>query len=66
MSQRRWWGGVADPSDSALDTQTTLEAFYRFDLSDNIAITGDLQHINSPGFNDDDPWIIGLRVRINL
>ncbi len=57
---------VADRSDNALDTQTTVEAFYRFDVSDNIAITGDLQHINNPGFSDDDPWIIGLRVRINL
>ncbi len=57
---------IADPSDSTLDTQTTVEAFYRFDVSDNIAITGDLQHINNPGFSDDDPWIIGLRMRINL
>nr|WP_286193931.1 carbohydrate porin [Tropicibacter sp. R16_0] len=57
---------IADPSDSTLNTQTTWEAFYRFDLSDNIAITTDLQHINNSGFNNVDPWIVGLRFRINL
>lgn len=57
---------VADPSDSLLSTQTTAELFYRFDLSDNIAITADAQYLNKPGFTEDDTWILGLRVRFNL
>lgn len=57
---------VADPSDSGLDTQTSVEAFYRFDLSDNLAITADLQYLNNPGSNDRNPLILGLRARFNL
>ena len=57
---------VADPSAKSLDLQTTVEAFYRFDLSDNIAITGDVQYLQNPGFNDKDPWVFGIRARFNL
>ncbi|WP_068316513.1 carbohydrate porin [Aliiruegeria sabulilitoris] len=57
---------VADPVDETLDTQTTMEAFYRLDLSDNVALTADVQHMINPGFNDQDPTVFGLRLRINL
>lgn len=57
---------VSDPSDRSLGRQTTAEAFYRFDVSDNIAITADAQYLTEPGFSDEDPLVFGLRVRINL
>lgn len=57
---------VADPSDASLDRQTTVEAFYRFDVSDNTAITADMQYLDEPGFNQDDVWVFGLRLRFNL
>ncbi len=57
---------VADPTDQSLDTQTTVEAFYRLDVSDNIALTADVQYLNNPGFTDDDPLVFGLRLRFNL
>lgn len=57
---------VADPVDRSLDTQTTVEAFYRLDLSDNVALTADIQYLNNPGFSEDDPMVFGLRLRVNL
>ena len=57
---------VADPSDQNLDRQTTVEAFYRVDLSDNLALTADVQYLKNPGFNPDDPLVFGLRLRFNL
>lgn len=57
---------LADPVDETLDLQTTLEAFYRLDLSDNLALTADVQHMINPGFNDQDPTVFGLRLRLNL
>ena len=57
---------LADPSDRSLGRQTTAEAFYRFDLADNIAITADVQYLADPGFSNEDPLVFGLRARINL
>lgn len=57
---------VADLSDPSLDRQTTMEAFYRFDVSDNVALTADVQYLHNPGFNSNDPWVFGLRLRFNL
>jgi porin len=57
---------LADPSDPNLGRQTTAEAFYRIDVSDNLALTADVQYLNNPGFNDDDPILFGLRLRFNL
>ena len=57
---------VADPSDRNLETQTTIEAFYRADLSDNLAVTADVQYLKNPGFNDKDPLVFGLRLRFSM
>ncbi|MEM9063438.1 MAG: carbohydrate porin [Pseudomonadota bacterium] len=57
---------AADPSSRSLDVQTTAEAFYRFDLSDNIALTADVQYLINPGFNPNDPVVLGLRARLSL
>ena len=56
----------ADPVAAGLNDQTTVEAFYRIDLADNVAITASFQHLNNPGFNTSDPWLFGLRLRFNL
>ncbi|MDP2493691.1 carbohydrate porin [Shimia thalassica] len=47
-------------------TQTTAEAFYRMDLADNLALTGDLQYLNNPSSGLDDAWVFGLRLRWNI
>ncbi len=57
---------VADPSDASLSDQTTAEMFYRFDVSDNFAITVDAQYLKNPGLAEDDTWVLGLRMRLNL
>lgn len=57
---------VADPADRTLERQTTVEAFYRLDVSDNIALTADVQYLHNPGFNANDPVVLGLRLRFNL
>jgi porin len=57
---------VADPVDRTFGIQTTFEAFYRLDLSDNLALTANIQHLKNPGFNSKDPWVFGLRFRFNL
>ncbi len=57
-----------DPAATGLDPQTTLEAFYRYQLSDNIAITADLQYLINPAAspNQDNVTIFGLRARFAL
>ncbi len=57
---------VADPSDASLERQSTVEAFYRLDVSDNVALTADIQYLHNPGFNSTDPLVLGLRLRLNL
>lgn len=57
---------VADPVNQALDRQTTVEGFYRLDVSDNIALTADVQYLKNPGLSTNDPLVLGLRLRFNL
>ena len=57
---------VADLSISSQPMQTTVEAFYRLDLSDNLALTADVQYLKNPGSNANDPLVLGLRLRFNL
>ena len=56
----------AEPVTVGLENQTTLEAFYRLDVSDNLALTADVQYLENPGFNTEDPIVFGLRLRFNL
>ena len=57
-----------DPSDEALREQYTTELFYRFQYAQNIAITPSVQWLVDPALNPDEDniWIFGLRVRVNL
>ncbi|NOD62134.1 hypothetical protein GS622_02325 [Ruegeria sp. HKCCD6109] len=56
----------AEPALDGLKSQTTIEAFYRLDVSDNLALTADVQYLKNPGFNTDDPLVFGFRLRFNL
>jgi porin len=59
------WG---DPSDEALREQYATELFYRFQYTQNFAITPSVQWLVDPALNPDEDniWIFGLRVRMNL
>ncbi len=56
----------AEPVATGSSHQTTIEAFYRLDVSDNVALTADIQYLEDPGFNTEDPLVFGLRLRFNL
>ena len=62
------WGQPADSFGADLDDQYALEAFYRLQLSDEVAITPDVQLLLDPALNPDEDsiWVFGLRVRIAL
>ena len=51
-----------------LDDQFTLEAFYRFQLTQQLAITPSIEYIKNPALNpqENDLWVVGLRARFAL
>jgi len=57
-----------EPSAPGLRDQTTLEAFYRYQFSDNIAITADAQLLINPSLNPTEGHIavFGVRARFNM
>jgi porin len=59
------WG---DPSDDALREQYSTELFYRFQFSQNLALTPSVQWLVDPTLNseEDQTWILGLRARLTL
>lgn len=50
------------------DDETTAEAYYRHALTDNFALTADVQFVQAPGFdpNADDAFVYGLRAQADL
>jgi hypothetical protein len=48
--------------------QVNLEAFYRFHLTPNLAITPDIQYVRDPSLNPgvDSLWVAGLRARVTF
>jgi porin len=56
----------APPGGSGLDDQGTLEAFYKFQVTQALAITPDVQLSANPALNTEDEiiGIFGLRVRL--
>jgi porin len=56
------------PPDSSLDDQTSVEAFWRFQFSENLAITPSVQLIIDPALNpvDDKVWVWGARFRMTF
>ncbi|MEM7192937.1 MAG: carbohydrate porin, partial [Pseudomonadota bacterium] len=57
-----------EPAAAGLQDQTTLEAFYRYQFSDNIAITADAQLLLNPALapQEDHIAVFGLRARLDL
>jgi len=57
-----------DPAIAGLSDQGTLEAFYRYQFSDNIAITADAQLLLNPSLHptEDQIAVFGLRARVNM
>jgi porin len=57
-----------DPAVAGLSDQTTLEAFYRYQFSNNIAITADAQLLLNPSLNpsEDQIAVFGLRARVDM
>jgi carbohydrate-selective porin OprB len=55
------------PDDSLRD-QTTIEAFWRYQFSQGLAITPSVQLLLDPALNpgEDTVWVLGLRFRLNL
>jgi porin len=62
------WGQPAASFGANLGDQYALEAFYRLQLSDETALTSDVQLLLDPALNpaEDSIWVFGLRVRIAL
>ena len=59
------WG---DPSNDALSDQYTTELFYRFQFSQNLALTPSVQLLIDPASNPDEDkiWVFSIRMRLAL
>jgi len=63
------WG---QPNESSfgpgLDDQLTLEVFYRFQITQQFALTPNVQYLKNPALNpgEDSLWVFGLRARLAL
>jgi len=63
------WG---EPNESTfatgLDDQVTMETFYRFQLTQQFALTPTVEYLKNPALNpvDDSLWVLGLRMRFAL
>jgi porin len=63
------WGEVNENTFApGLKDQKSLEAYYRFQLTEQLALTPDIQYIKDPPLNptEDSLWIVGLRARLAL
>jgi hypothetical protein len=60
--------GWAEPSNDMLRDQWTAEAFYRFQVTPNLAITPDIQYVKDPSLNPgiDSLVVAGLRARVTF
>ena len=62
------WGRPSEGFGAQLDDQYAVEAFYRLQLSDELAVTPDVQLLLDPALNpqEDRIWVLGLRARLAL
>ena len=60
--------GWVEPSNAALRDQYTAEAFYRFQVTSNLAVTPNIQYIRDPALNpsETDLWVFGMRARVTF
>lgn len=59
---------IGSPPDDSLRDQTSIEAFWRFQFSENLAITPSVQLLIDPALNpiDDEVWVYGARFRMTF
>lgn len=60
--------GWAKPSNPFLREQNTWEVFYRFMLTENLALTPDIQYITDPALDptEDELWVFSMRTRVTF
>jgi porin len=60
--------GWARPSNRTLREQQTHEMFYRFHLTDNFALSPDVQLVLNPAVNpaEESIWLLGFRTRVTF
>lgn len=60
--------GWAKPALDSLRDQWSIESFYRYQLTDNFAITPDIQLVINPALNPrkDTLWVFGTRARVSF
>ena len=58
--------GKGSPPDESLKDQTTIEAFWRFQFSQGLAITPSIQYLKDPALHptESSVWLFGLRTRL--
>ena len=65
-----WSFGVnwVEPPDSALRDQYTFETYYRFHLTEHLALTPDFQAVHHPSLNEAQDWLYyaGIRARLTF
>lgn len=63
-----WGRPNADSFGSGLDDQYTFEIYYRLQLTEQLAITPDIQYLIDPAENpgEDRLWVLGIRARLAL
>ena len=74
MGQNLWGVGMnwGEPNESTwgsgLRDQYTFEVFYRINITQQLAVTPDLQWIKDPTNNpaEDSIWILGVRARMTF
>ena len=56
---------IQDPSDNSLEQQTTIEAYFRWQISPQLALTPSLQVLRNPALNPERSTVVlgGLRFR---
>ncbi|MFC1832127.1 carbohydrate porin [Thermodesulfobacteriota bacterium] len=62
------WGKPNQVSFEGADDQYTLELYWRYQLTKELAITPSIQYIKDPALNpeEDRLWAYGLRLRVVL
>ena len=63
------WGQVNETTFlPGLDDQYTMEAYYRAQITPQIALTPSIEYVHNPALSavDDNIWLFGLRARIAL
>lgn len=62
------WGKPNQVSFEGADDQYTMELFWRYQLTKEVAVTPSVQYIKDPALNPekDSLWVFGLRLRFAL